>query len=84
MNNFKQPSQKANCKDCHKEFDSKLVFGRWVERCNDCKTPFVNAKYVAEQMKRQYVYKHVDCGHGAGNLNPGGYCNMCGNGRDFS
>lgn len=82
MNNFKQPTQIAHCKDCHKEFESKLVFGSWVKRCNTCKNPFVSATFVSKQLKNKVNYTSQTCSHN--NQNAGGYCITCGIGRDFS
>ena len=31
-----------------------------------------------------YFLKSEHCEHGIENINPGGYCNVCGKGRDFS
>jgi len=61
---FKQPTQQAICKDCQKEFESKLVFGKWVSRCNDCKSPFDSEGYkrkLAQEARRSEDIKSHDC-----------------------
>lgn len=85
---FGQQTQKAMCKDCEKDFDSKQVFGQFTKRCDACK--------VAKGTKMQVVIKNTStfdpsyglnklCGGGGQHeLNPGGYCNHCRAGGDYS
>ncbi len=82
MNTFKQPTQNTTCKTCGANFESKLVFGQWVTKCNDCKTPFKNAGVVGYNIKHPQKETFKYCNHN--DSNPGGYCNVCGVGRDFS
>lgn len=43
MNN--QPTKQSICIECGVTFTSKLVFGQWVKRCDNCKTPFNTSLY---------------------------------------
>ena len=67
------------CKDCSQEFKPVLVFGVKTKRCEKCKIE-KGTKYVAPIISKRQTYE--TCNHNS--LNPGGYCNVCGNGRDFS
>ena len=67
----------------HKE-DCKRIFKRYDESCPRCKELLNGAKPRKGWFeKNTHVYESVrNCRHN--NTNPGGYCNTCSNGRDFS
>ena len=50
---FQQPNKEAVCVECDREFVSKLVFGKWVSRCNECKTPFNSDVYKMKQRQEE-------------------------------
>lgn len=84
-----QATQKAECKDCGQGFDSKMVFGEFTKRCEDCKV----AKGTKMSVRTTHHYfdatygMNKPCGgtaDGKHQLNPGGYCNRCRAGGDFS
>lgn len=70
-------------KTLHKE-DCKRVFKRYDADCPRCQELMGGAKPRDAWFTPQRVFTEIfkDCGHNA--LNPGGYCNVCGSGRDFS
>jgi hypothetical protein len=51
--------------------------------CKQCRK---NHKEWKERDERMFSHHLASqhCEHGAENLNPGGYCNICGRGYDFS
>ena len=69
----------------HKD-DCRRVFKRYDLACPRCQELSNGAEARQGWFKpRQYTGDNFkSCEHGASNLNPGGYCNVCGNGRDFS
>ena len=70
-------------KTYHKE-DCKRVFKNYDHSCPRC-VELINGAEARKGWKiERPVYAWKPCGHGAHNLNPGGYCNICGNGRDHS
>lgn len=70
-------------KTAHKE-DCKRVFKKYDQECARCQELSNGAPARAAWFtpRSTYTYTFKSCGHN--NLNPGGYCNTCGNGRDFS
>jgi len=68
----------------HKE-DCVRVFKRYDASCPRCQELMKGLEprkpWFIPRPQHRYI-DHKDCGHNA--LNPGGYCNVCGNGRDFS
>jgi hypothetical protein len=64
---------------CTNEVEKEIkAWGRIIHPvyCKSCR------KMHTEDKNRVFTYK--SCSHGVENINPGGYCNVCGNGRDFS
>lgn len=76
----------TNCKQCGEEFDNTPItaWGQEVTpvRCAKCR----KLNRTINQLHSSYSghYRSDSCEHGAGELNPGGYCRVCGSGRDFS
>ncbi len=70
-------------KTLHKD-DCSRIFKNYDKSCPRCiELMSGSAPREAWFTPRKYVEaNHKSCGHN--NLNPGGYCNTCGNGRDFS
>lgn len=64
--------------------DCGRVFKKYDASCPRCQELMQGAEprnaWFTPRVYRPETYK--SCGHDA--LNPGGYCNVCGNGRDFS
>ena len=72
------------------------VFKKYDPSCPRCKELIAGAKpregwqkqYFANKERDEKVWhSHLEsqhCNHGSENLNPGGYCNICGKGTDFS
>ena len=68
----------------HKE-DCRRVFKNYDMTCDRCKELAEGSEPRKAWFEpRKPVSYRSECSHGASNLNPGGYCNICGNGRDFS
>lgn len=70
----------------------KRVFSKYDQNCPRCRELIAGDKpragwqssYYAMQVERLRGEKWERCSHGIEHQNPGGYCNICGNGRDFS
>jgi hypothetical protein len=69
-------------KTLHSE-NCKRVFKKYDKECPRCQELANGAEpreaWFTPQPQRHYI---SSCNHN--NLNPGGYCNTCGAGRDFS
>ncbi len=71
-------------KTLHKA-DCKRVFKHYDITCPRCQELAGGAEPRKAWFEKQEAYdNYIRCSHGAENINPGGYCNICGNGRDFS
>lgn len=64
----------------------KRVFKRYDPTCPRCKE-LINGAIPRKAWftpRENIRESFTPCNHGSYNINPGGYCNICGSGRDFS
>ena len=75
MTTITKTMHKPDCNRVFKNYDMSCA------RCVELSTGSApRAAWFTPRPQRSEVFK--SCGHDA--INPGGYCNVCGNGRDFS
>lgn len=76
-----------NCTRVFKNYD--LTCPRCIELNNgsQARDGWQKSYYANKAIQAQVWSKHLEsqhCEHGVQNLNPGGYCKVCGKGVDFS
>lgn len=77
-----QTKHSDNCNRVFKNYD--LNCPRCLELANGSQPrKGWQEAYFSNKAKTESV-KTSSCEHGISEINPGGYCNICGSGRDFS